>query len=231
MLDEAADGPVETFPAFTVVLIASYAAVAVAQFSVGLDRSVDAAGFDKRAFLHGHEYWLILTGAALHGGLLHLAMNSYAFYSFGKIFEMIANRAHLPIVFLISALVGGMLSVIFMPQGRSVGASGGIIGLIGYLLVYAFRRRQFITAEFRKGLLINIGIILVYGLLLFQLIDNYAHIGGLLAGAVYGLIQIPSDAYTDPRVAGPTTQTAGLAAMGLYIAVCCFAILLITGVV
>ncbi len=231
VLDEAAPDPVEPFPTFTVVLIASYAAVAVAQFSVGLEQSVDAAGFDKRAFIYGHEYWRILTGAALHGGLLHLAMNSYAFYSFGKIFEMITNRAHLPIVFLASALGGGILSLIFAPDGRSVGASGGIIGLIGYLLVYAFRRRQFITPEFRKGLLINIGIILVYGLLLFQIIDNYAHIGGLVAGAVYGLIQIPSDAYADPRDAGPITQTTGLVAMGLYIAVCCFAILLITGVV
>ncbi len=231
VLDEAAAGPVAPFPTYTVILIASYVMVALAQFSVGLDRSAALASFDKPAFLQDQEYWRILTGAALHGGLLHLAMNSYAFYSFGKIFEMITNRAHLPIVFLVSILGGGILSLIFAPQGKSVGASGGIIGLIGYLLVYAFRRREFITPEFRKGLLINIGIILAYGLLLYQVIDNYGHIGGLVAGAVYGVFQIPSDSYTDPRVANPATQTLGLASMGIYIAVCCFAILVMFRIV
>ena len=223
--------PRPSVPIYTVVLIASYCAVSVAQFYVGLDRSADAAAFDKPLFIRNHEYWRILTGAALHGGLLHLAMNSYAFYNLGGIVELLTNRAHLAIVFLLSAVGGGLLSLVFMPQGTSVGASGGIIGLIGYLLIYAFRRRQFISAEFSKSLLINIGFILIYGLVLYQIIDNYGHIGGLLTGAVYGLIQIPSDPYADPRTARPLTETLGIAAVGIYIAVCIFAILLILGVV
>ena len=111
-----------------------------------------SAGFDKQAFLKHHEYWRILTGATTHGSLLHVGMNCYAFYSFGKIFEMLSNRAHLAIVFLLSAIGGGLLSLIFAPSVISVGASGGIVGLIGYLAVYAFRRRQFISPAFRKNL-------------------------------------------------------------------------------
>jgi membrane associated rhomboid family serine protease len=134
-------------------------------------------------------------------------------------------------VFLLSAVGGGLLSLAFVPDGTSIGASGGIIGLIGYLLVYAFRRRQFISAEFRKSLLINIGFILIYGLVLYQIIDNYGHIGGLVTGAIYGLIQVPSDQYTDPRLARPFTETLGVVSVGIYIAVCCFSILLILGIV
>jgi membrane associated rhomboid family serine protease len=230
-LDEAVAEPRPSIPVYSVILITAYVGVALAQFGVGLDRSVDLASFDKPLFLHNHEYWRILTGAALHGGLLHLVMNSYAFYSFGSIVEMLTNRAHLAIVFLLSALGGGFLSLAFVPEGRSVGASGGIIGLIGYLLIYAFRRRQFISPEFRKSLLINIGFILIYGLVLYQIIDNYGHIGGLVTGAVYGLIQIPSDQYADPREARPLTETLGIASVGIYIAVCVFSILLILGVV
>lgn len=140
---------------------------------------------------------------------------------------MLANRAHLAIVFLLSAIGGGVLSLIFMPHDTSVGASGGIVGLIGYLLVYAFRRRQFISPEFRKNLLINIGFILIYGLVLYKVIDNFGHIGGFITGAVYGLIQIPSDAHVDPRESGPAFEYAGLAAVGIYVATCCFSILLI----
>ncbi len=230
----AADQEQETFqrPAYyTYIIVAAIIVVALVQFGAGLEPSIDAAGFDKPAFLNGHQYWLILTGAAVHGSVAHVLMNSYALYSFGQIFEMLSNRAHLAIVFLLSAIGGGLLSLVFMPDGRSVGASGGIVGLVGYLTVYAFRRRQFISPEFRKSLLINIGFILLFGLVLYGLVDNAAHIGGLLTGAVYALIQVPGDAHTDPREAGPLTEFAGLAALGIYLATCGFAILLILHIV
>ena len=227
--------PVKPFtnpvPFYTVILIGSVFAVMAAQLAGGLDTSIYAAGFVKQAFVKDHQYWRILTGATTHASLLHVGMNCYAFYNFGKIFEMLSNRAHLAIVFLLSAVGGGLLSLIFVPDGISVGASGGIVGLIGYLAVYAFRRRQFISPEFRKNLLINIGFILVFGLALYQVVDNFGHIGGLITGAVYGFAQIPSDARIDPREAGSAAQFAGLAALGIYIAACCFSILLIFRVV
>ncbi len=223
--------PTQANPYYTLVLIASILIVAAVQMASGLDASILAAGFDKPVFLNSQQYWRILTGATVHGSILHVAMNCYAFYSFGKIFEMLANRAHLAIVFLLSAIGGGLLSLIFAPDGLSVGASGGIVGLVSYLAIYAFRRRQFISSAFRKSLLINIGFILIFGLVLFRVIDNFGHIGGLIAGAVYALIQIPSDEHTDPRVAGSLTELAGLASLSVYIAACGFSILLILRVI
>lgn len=230
--DDGTDQPKQgstglTFPIYTVTLITAIVAVFVAQLSTGIEQSIFAAGFVKPAFLENNEYWRILTGATTHGSILHVAMNCYAFYSFGKIFEMLSNRAHLAIVFLLSAIGGGLLSLIFAPDGTSVGASGGIIGLIGYMAVYSFRRRQFISPEFRKSLLTNIGFILIFGLVLYQVIDNYGHIGGLVTGAIYGLIQISADVYTDPREAGKIVETAGLLSLGIYLAACVFSILLI----
>jgi membrane associated rhomboid family serine protease len=215
-------------PMYSLVLTTAFGIVAAVQMVTGLERSILIAGFDKPAFLAG-EYWRILTGAALHGGVLHVVMNGYAFYSFGRIFEMLAARAHLAIVFLLSAIGGGALSLVMAPEGLSVGASGGIVGLIGYLAVYAFRRREFISPEFRKSLLINIGFILVYGLLLYQVVDNYGHIGGLLTGAVYAVIQVPSDPFVDPRKAASMTEVIGLISIAVYIAACAFAVILIAG--
>ena len=218
-------------PIYTYILLACIVAVTAAQFAGGLDESILAAGFVKTAFLQKHEYWRIVTGAALHGGLLHIFFNGYALYSFGRIFEMLSNKAHLATVFLLSAIGGGLLSLFFIPNGISVGASGGIVGMIGYLAVYAFKRRQFIAPEFRRNLLINIGFILVFGLILWNTIDNFGHIGGLITGAVYGLVQIPSDEYVDPREAGPTAQWLGFISLGVFIAASIFSILLIFGVV
>jgi membrane associated rhomboid family serine protease len=205
--------------------------VFVVQVITGIDRSALLAGFDKQAFLHKREYWRILTGAATHASLLHVGKNCYAFYNLGKIFEMLTKRAHLAIFFLLSAVGGGVHSLVLAPTVISVGASGGIVGLIGYMAVYAFRRRQFISPSFRKSLLVNIVFILIFGLALYNVIDNFGHIGGLVTGVVYGLIQIPSDPHVDPREAGSATEIAGVGALGLYLATCLFTILIITALI
>ena len=69
-------------------------------------------------------------------------------------------------------------------------------------------------------MLFNIVFIALYGLVLNQTIDNFGHLGGLLTGAIYGFIQIPKDLYKDPRDAGNAAQFGGLAALGIFIAVC-----------
>ena len=223
------------FPVYTSILLACIAVVFFTQYLTSDDPeffTVDRfsgyyAGFDKKAFLSAHEYWRILTGAVVHSGILHVAMNSYALYSFGKLIEMLSNRAHLSIVFILSALGGGLLSLVFKPDATSVGASGGIVGLLSYLAVYAFKRRQFISPEFRKSLLINIGFILIFGLVLYQSIDNYGHIGGLIVGAIYGYVQIPSDEYIDPRVASGPTRWLGAVAVGVYVFTAVLTVLLL----
>jgi membrane associated rhomboid family serine protease len=118
-------------PTYTYILIGSIIAVFIAQLLfgdalqtisltelAGDERSAIAAGFVKQYFLGYHEYWRILTGAAVHGGLLHVAMNCYAFWMFGRIVEMLSNRAHLAIVFLLSCIGGGFLSFFFCLRCR-----------------------------------------------------------------------------------------------------------------
>lgn len=227
MEQQVFEQPAIPFPTYTVVLIAAIGCVFAAQLNTGLNESVELAGFVKPLFTGADQYWRILTGAALHAGPLHVVMNCYAFYSFGKVFEFLSARAHLPIVFLLAAIGGGLLSLVASPSGTSVGASGGILGVIGYLAVYAFRRRQFVSPQFRKDMLINIGFVLVFGLVLFDQIDNFAHIGGLAVGAAYAFLQIPTNEHTDPRVSGALADIAGLAALGVYMATCVFAALVI----
>ena len=231
----------ETSPApiYTYILVGSIAAVFAAQMLygdaaksiltslVGDDRSAFAAGFVKTYFLHNYEYWRIITGATVHGGLIHVVMNCYAFLMFGRLCEMLSNRAHTAIVFLLACVGGNLLSLYFLPDTISVGASGGIVGLLGYITVYAFRRRKFISPEFRKSLLFNIGSLFVFGLILFNIVDNYGHLGGLITGLVYGLIQIPSSEFVDPRRANWVTRVLGTAAVGVFVVTCLLSILLI----
>ena len=227
-------------PIYTYILIGSIALVFLAQllfgdagqtFSLlavaGDERSAIAAGFVKPFFLEYHEYWRILTGATVHGGVLHVVMNCYAFLMFGRLCEALSSRAHMAIVFLLSCIGGGLLSLYFLPNVTSVGASGGIVGLLGYITVYAFRRRRFIAPEFRKSLLINIGFLFVFGLVLYNVVDNFGHLGGLLTGVVYGVVQIPSNEYVDPRQTKPFVRVLGGIAVGIFVAVSILAVVLI----
>jgi membrane associated rhomboid family serine protease len=227
-------GVAPVVPIYSIIFIISLIVVAAFQIRIdgkdyllfGANVSGQIAGFIKSAFRHG-EYWRILTGASVHGGLIHLASNCYAFYVLGKLFETLSNRAHLAIVFLLSAVGGGVLSLLIMPDLDSVGASGGIVGLLGYLAVYGYRRRKLLTSSFLKSMLFNIGFIALYGYALRSYIDNFGHLGGLLTGAIYGFIQIPRDVYKDPRKVSQTTETIGLVALGTFLAVCLFSILLL----
>lgn len=231
---DARDGAVSAppaFPWFSLILILSYTAVFAAQMFTDLERSIVLAGENKDAILKGHELWRVLTGSSVHGGFIHWAMNSYAFYSFGRTFEMLTNRWNVFIVFFASTLGGSILSLVVNPHGISVGASGGIVGLVGYLAVYSFKRRDFITPEFRRSLIFNIGFVLFYGFVLVRAVDNFAHIGGLVTGAAYALFQVPASKYEDPRIASPTIEMAGLISLGVYIVTCLFALLVILQVV
>jgi len=218
-------------PYYAIIIIALYTCVFLAELARGIEPAIIAAGFDKQAYLLHGEHWRLLTGTALHAGLLHIGLNSLAFYSFARPFEALANRAHLSIVFLLAAVGGSVLTLFLNPVGISIGASGGIVGIIGFLAVYSFKRRQFIAPEFRRNLVINIGFILLYGFVLSGMVDNYAHIGGLITGAVYALFAVPGDPHKDPREALPPIRVAGLLAIAAYAAVCGLSILTILQIV
>jgi membrane associated rhomboid family serine protease len=227
----------DVFPLYSAILIACLVIVSGVQFIVDSQdkeydgyKSVLLAGFLKKAFVDG-QYWRSLTSGVLHSGIAHLLFNSYAVYVFGKPFETLSNRSHLIIVFLLAVIGGDVLSLIFVPEGVSVGASGGIIGLLGYLTVYAFKRRQILSSALLKNLLINIGLIAFFGLVVMKNTDNYAHLGGFLAGAIYGLFQISSDVYKDPRIVSKTTDFAGKIALGILFAICLFSILIMFEVI
>lgn len=224
------------FPLYSVILIVCLVAVSICQLAVdgspalmfGGEKSALLAGFVKPLFVEG-QYWRILTGVTLHGGAVHLLFNCYALYALGKLIEILSNRAHLAIVFLLSAIGGGLLSLFFLPEGVSVGASGGIVGFLGYLTVYGFKRRKLLPSEFLKNMLFNVGFIAFVGIFVISNVDNFGHLGGLLTGAIYGFLQIPGDVYEDPRKVSSTTEIFGLIALGVFIAASIFSIFILMG--
>lgn len=216
-------------PVFTRALAAIIGVVAAGQMlSIG-SASMDAAGLVKAAVRAG-EWWRLFTAPLLHVNPIHLGFNGMALLGLGALVERYANRAYVPLVFLLTALAGGLGSFVYT-DGTSVGASGGIMGLVGFALVLSLRRRALLPRSLTQDMLANVVWIAVMGLMAYQYIDNGAHAAGLLAGALLGWLLVPRGGDTPHWEAGPATRVAGWASMGVLAASAAFAVARMFGVV
>lgn len=176
------------------------AAAGVAQI-LFMRASLDVGSVSREAVAAG-EWWRLFTAPMLHGGVLHFWMNFGALESLGRTMETRGAKAYVPVVFVAAALAGGVCSIALPPDGLSVGASGGLMGMFGFLAVMAYRREKHLPKGLLRSLLINIAIIGLVGLIAYRFIDNAAHAGGLIAGLLIGVAAVPGgdDEWTEPPV-------------------------------
>lgn len=132
------------------------------------------------------EPWRMLTSVFVHstGFIFHVALNMYTLWIFGQLLESLLGRGRFLALYLISGLAGSV-GVIWLapPLTAVVGASGAIFGLMGAFLVIQRRLGGNMTQ-----LLVLVGINLVIGFIPGTNIAWQAHVGGLVGGALMGLI-------------------------------------------
>lgn len=175
-------------PVVTYAIIAVSVVVWLLQLipGLGVTESLQYAGvYSYPGFF---EPWRMLTSVFVHspGSFLHIALNMYTLWIFGPMLEGMLGRGRYFALYLLSGLAGS-LGVLFLadPRVGVVGASGAIFGLIGAFLVIQRRLGGNSTQ-----LLILIGINLVIGFIPGLNLAWQAHVGGLVGGAVLGLIYV-----------------------------------------
>lgn len=183
--------------------------VFVAQLFAGDDASIQMVGLVKPAVRDG-EVWRLLTATLLHANFTHIWMNGGALLATGHLIEVHSRREHVPLVFLVSALAGSVASQLLYPNVTSVGASGGLMGFTGFLVVLGYRRRDALPPGFARVVLFSIAATAVFGLVGFAVIDNAAHLGGLLGGAAVGRV-LERRGVIDPGTS-PGTRRLGFGA-------------------
>ena len=129
------------------------------------------------------QYYRLITGTFIHANIFHLFFNCYALTILGSQLESFLGKPKYLVVYLFSAVIGSLFSVTFAGNYYSIGASGAIFGLMGSLVYFGYHYRVYlgnvIKSQIIPLILMNLGIgFLVPG------IDNSAHIGGLLGGAL-----------------------------------------------
>jgi rhomboid protease GluP len=150
------------------------------------------------------EPWRFVTAVFLHGSLLHIGFNLWVLMDIGPVIEELYGSARYFFVFMLTGAIGYVVSA---TAGQfSVGASGGLLGLIGLLLAVTTRRSSGSMLVLRKQLIWWLVYIGVLGFV-FHGTDNWAHGGGLVSGFALGKL------LSDRRPVGPS-ETRRAEAMG-----------------
>jgi len=142
------------------------------------------------------EYWRLFTALFLHAGFTHLLFNVFALYVLGPSLERSIGTMRFVACYLISGLISGAgvmgLTLIGLVQpAQLVGASGCIMGIVGAWAGFLIRHRH---APHAKQRLVNI-VMIVAIQVAFDLstpqVSMSAHLCGLVAGFLLGLVLAP----------------------------------------
>jgi rhomboid protease GluP len=155
-----------------------------------------------------HEYWRFVTPVFIHVNLPHLLMNMYGLWVLGPWVEKLYGSAKFVVFWIATGIAGVVASYLTVIPGSrpgligsflikradepSAGASGALFGLVGVLFVFGLKYRRELPEGFKRAfgtgmlpvILLNVGI----GFLLRGVIDNAAHMGGLVSGAAIAAV-------------------------------------------
>ena len=198
----------------TYALIAINVAVFVAELAGGGSRGsfqegsklIHDAGLNGPAVASG-DWWRIVTAGFLHANFLHIAFNMFALYILGTLLEPGIGTPRFLGVYFVSLLAGSFGALLLTPDSTTVGASGAIFGLLGAAFVIA-RHRGIEQLASLLAFFVVINMVFTFGV---TGISIGGHLGGLVAGALCGLLI----AFSERRARRPVAiEWLGMLALG-----------------
>lgn len=140
----------------------------------------------------GGQYWRLLSGMFLHGGILHVAVNLFSLWQLGRVYELMFGTPRFVLIYFVTGLAASVTSALHLDYGGfSVGASGAVFGILGATISSILTSPRFRRDPRARSLVTQC----VFWLLLnvaatanIEQIDNAAHFGGLAAGLLLGAL-------------------------------------------
>nr|CAC18292.2 related to membrane protein [Neurospora crassa] len=140
-----------------------------------------------------NQWWRFITPMFLHAGVIHIGFNMLLQMTIGKEMERSIGSIRFFIVYVSAGIFGFVMGGNFAANGmQTTGASGALFGIIALLLLdllYSWRDRK---SPWKDLLFIGLDIVISFVLGLLPGLDNFAHIGGFLAGLALGICVLQS---------------------------------------
>ena len=135
------------------------------------------------------QFWRLFTAMFLHAGLLHVALNAYFFWLFGRMVEASFGRTWMVLIYVVAGFLASVASYAFGPVTTlAVGASGAISGVFGAFIAYNYRRREHAMNAANLRLALTVIVLNALIAIGYSSIDWRAHVGGLVAGFALGYL-------------------------------------------
>jgi rhomboid protease GluP len=163
-----------------------------------------------------HEWYRLITAMFLHGGLIHIGFNMMSLMQLGPALEELYGSARYFFLYIFTGAFGFLVSS-YMGH-YSLGASGGLLGLVGAMLAVTSKRGGSYMRDLRSRLISSVVILFILGAMRGIAIDNWAHGAGLAAGFALGKI-FPDRQPMTPRerqIANALGWLAGIAVIASF---------------
>jgi len=212
-------------PLVTYVLIGICVAAFVGELASGA--SATGSGFGgSRLFEEGAlrgpdvadgDYWRLVSAGFLHAGFFHLLFNMFSLWILGTLLEPAIGQLRFALIFFVSLLAGSFGALVVDPNSLTVGASGGIFGLMGAAVI-VLRHRGINLMESGLGVWIGLNLLITFTV---SGISIGGHIGGLIGGflAAAVLFELPNTMRVPPQLANLLCAGLGVVAVVGAIAV------------
>ncbi len=176
------------------ILIACVAVFLLQQFEP-LERHFALWPLDSYGYRPEFQVWQLVSYAFLHGGLTHILFNMFAVYMFGPEIERLVGSKRFAAYYMVCAISAALAQLAVQhfsngPTGPTVGASGGVFGLLlAYGLAFPHRRLMLIFPPIPMPAWL---FVTLYGLIELYLgisgrqpsVAHFAHLGGMVGGFV-----------------------------------------------
>ena len=146
------------------------------------------------------EWWRLVTATFVHSGIIHLALNMWCLYNLGLLGEPLLGTFGVLAAYLLTGVMGNLLSIAVNPNVIGVGASGAVFGLAGVLVLLLGSKLLPVdrteVKRLRGSVIRFAGLNFVLGFGANAIggrvqIDNMAHLGGFLSGLLLGALLLP----------------------------------------
>ena len=151
----------------------------------------------------GIPIWGYLVCGLMHGGIVHLVANILGLLTFCASVEKIFGIRLFAVTYLTSVVGGGVFANVIHPDVLTVGASGGIFGIMGAVFVFGGIRFSLIKGRLSgvdrhrvnrwvrgNGALLLGNLYFTFKFAKLASISVGGHLGGLLVGFVFGIVAL-----------------------------------------
>ena len=152
---------------------------------------VNFGAFQGGKIRYHYHYHRFITSMFLHNSVWHIISNAISLFFVGYQVEYdINNKIFFALLYFISGLEGDFLSLMFNQNNISVGASGAILGLCGYFVIYfvLYYKTMNNAKKISFGIIFIIILINLFSGLTEVSINMACHIGGFLGGLAFSTI-------------------------------------------